>query len=209
MVARANIALYLIHVQIAKYSLKDVRTMKDIERRLISELMTNCRRSDRQLAKALGTSQPTVTRALHKLEKEGIIKEYCMIPDFTKLGYTLFAVTFVKLKTQLSRDELEKAREIAKESVKISLNFIMLERGMGMGYNGVFLSFHEDYSSFTLLKKWLAQFDFLELDEIQSFLVNLNDEIHYRSLTFSTLAKHILTRANQEKGEPAIKTGKT
>jgi DNA-binding Lrp family transcriptional regulator len=139
------------------------------------------------------------------LEREGAIKEYCMIPDFTKLGYTLFAVTFVKLRAQLGRDEIEKARQSAKESVKSSLNFIMLERGMGMGYNGVFLSFHEDYSSFTLLKKWLAQFDFIEVAEVQSFLVNLKDEIHYRSLTFSTLAKHILTHVNQEKGEPALK----
>ena len=131
-----------------------------------------------------------------------------MIPDFTKIGYTLFAVTFVKLKTQLNRDQLEKAREIAKESVKIIPNFIMLERGMGMSYDGVFLSFHENYSSFTLLKQWLAQFDFIEVSEIQSFIVNLEDQLHYRSLTFSTLAKHILTLANQEKGELAIKTGK-
>ena len=173
--------------------------MKDIERRLISELMTNCRRSDRQLAKALGVSQPTVTRTLHKFEKEGIIKEYCAIPDFTKVGYTLFAVTFVKLKSQLSQDQLEKAREIAKESVKIIPNFIMLERGMGMSYDGVFLSFHENYSSFTLLKQWLAQFDFLQVSSIQSFLIDLEDEIHYRSLTFSTLAKHILTLQTEQK----------
>jgi DNA-binding Lrp family transcriptional regulator len=58
--------------------------MKDIERRLISELMKNSRRSDRELAKALGTSQPTITRTRGKLEREGIIKEYTMIPDFTK-----------------------------------------------------------------------------------------------------------------------------
>ena len=182
--------------------------MKDIERRLISELMTNCRRSDRQLAKALSVSQPTVTRTLHKFEKEGIIKEYCAIPDFTKVGYTLFAVTFVKLKSQLSQDQLEKARQSAKENIRGSLNFIMLEKGMGMSYDGVFLSFHENYSSFTLLKQWLAQFDFIEVSEIQSFIVNLEDQLHYRSLTFSTLAKHILTLANQEKGELAIKTGK-
>jgi DNA-binding Lrp family transcriptional regulator len=44
--------------------------MKDIERRLISELMKNSRRSDRELAKALGTSQPTITRTRGKLERE-------------------------------------------------------------------------------------------------------------------------------------------
>jgi len=167
--------------------------MKDIERRLVSELMKNCRRSDRQLAKVLGVSQPTVTRTLHKLEKEGIIKEYTVVPDFRKLGYSLLAVTFVRLKKYLSKDELEKARKSAKESAKDNLNFIMLERGMGMGYDGVFLSFHTDYSSFTEHKKWLTQFDYLEVSDIQSFLINLEDEIQYRSLTFSTLAKHILT----------------
>jgi DNA-binding Lrp family transcriptional regulator len=167
--------------------------MKDFERRLVSELMKNCRRSDRQLAKVLGVSQPTVSRNLQKLEKEGIIKEYTVVPDFRKLGYSLLAVTFVKLKKYLSKDELEKARKSAKESAKDNLNFIMLERGMGMGYDGVFLSFHTDYSSFTEHKKWLTQFDYLEVSDIQSFLINLEDEIQYRSLTFSTLAKHILT----------------
>jgi DNA-binding Lrp family transcriptional regulator len=155
--------------------------------------MKNCRRSSRQLAKVLGVSQPTVTRTLHKLEKEGIIKEYTVVPDFRKLGYSLLAVTFVKLKKYLSKDELEKARKSAKENIESNLNFVMLERGMGMGYDGVFLSFHTDYSSFTEHMKWLAQFDYLEISDIQSFLINLEDEIQYRSLTFSTLAKHILT----------------
>jgi len=146
--------------------------MKDLERRLVSELMKNCRRSDRQLAKVLGVSQPTVSRNLQKLEKEGIIKEYTVVPDFMKLGYTLLAVTFVKLKKYLSKDEIEKAREAARESVESSLNFIMLERGMGMGYNGVFLSFHKDYACFTELKKWLTQYDVLEIADVQSFLVS-------------------------------------
>ena len=146
--------------------------MKDLERRLVSELMKNCRRSDRQLAKVLGVSQPTVSRNLQKLEKEGIIKEYTVVPNFMKLGYTLLAVTFVKLKKYLSKDEIEKAREAARESVESSLNFIMLERGMGMGYNGVFLSFHKDYACFTELKKWLTQYDVLEIADVQSFLVS-------------------------------------
>jgi len=35
---------------------------KDIEMRLLSELMKNSHRSDRELARTLKTSQPTVTR---------------------------------------------------------------------------------------------------------------------------------------------------
>lgn len=60
--------------------------MKNVELKLISELMKNSRRSYRELAKAVGVSQPTVSRTLKKLEKEGYIKEYTMIPDFLKLG---------------------------------------------------------------------------------------------------------------------------
>ncbi|MGD0160671.1 MAG: Lrp/AsnC family transcriptional regulator [Candidatus Bathyarchaeia archaeon] len=48
--------------------------MKDLEIRLISELMKNSRRSDRQIAKELGVSQPTVSRTIARLEKEGILR---------------------------------------------------------------------------------------------------------------------------------------
>lgn len=167
--------------------------MKEIERRLVSELMKNSRRSDRDLAKAIGVSQPTISRAIERLEKEGYIKEYTAIPDFAKLGYTLLAITFVKLKRYLTQDELEKARESAKSSIKGNSNFIMLERGMGMQHDGVFMSFHEDYSSFVRHTEWLKQFDFLELADIQSFIINLKDDIRYRPLTLSTLAQHMLT----------------
>jgi DNA-binding Lrp family transcriptional regulator len=67
--------------------------MKETELKLISELMKNSRRSDRELAKAIGTSQPTVSRMIQKLEKQGIISEYTMIPDFTKLGYSLLTIS--------------------------------------------------------------------------------------------------------------------
>lgn len=53
--------------------------MKDIEVRIISELMKNSRRSDRELAKAIGVSQPTISRTIKRLEKEGYIREYTMI----------------------------------------------------------------------------------------------------------------------------------
>mgnify|MGYP006271117405 CR=1 FL=1 len=51
------------------------RSLKDVELRIVAELMKNSRRSDRELAKVVGVSQPTVTRTRSRLEKEGIIKE--------------------------------------------------------------------------------------------------------------------------------------
>jgi DNA-binding transcriptional regulator YhcF (GntR family) len=50
--------------------------LKDIETRLIAELLKNSRRSDRELAKVLRASQPTITRARRKLEKESYIREF-------------------------------------------------------------------------------------------------------------------------------------
>jgi DNA-binding Lrp family transcriptional regulator len=167
--------------------------MKDVELKLISELMKNSRRSDRDLARIVGTSQPTVSRIIKKLEKEGVIKEYTMIPDFSKLGYKILALDFVKLKHTLEQQQINKAREIAKESLKAgSLEVVMLERGVGLGYDGVFISYHEDYSAHVKFVEWLRQFDFLELTEIRSFLVNLDDTVRYRPLTLYGLANHVL-----------------
>ena len=38
---------------------------------LLLELLKDSKRSDRELAKILGVSQPTITRLRHKLEKNG------------------------------------------------------------------------------------------------------------------------------------------
>ena len=82
--------------------------MKEIELKLLSELMKNSRRSDRDLAKAIGVSQPTVTRIRSRLEKEGYIKEYTMIPDFSRLGYEILALTLIKLRKRLVQKKRKK-----------------------------------------------------------------------------------------------------
>ena len=46
-----------------------MKELKPIDYKLLFELMKNSHRSDRQLAKALGVSQPTVTRRRAMLEK--------------------------------------------------------------------------------------------------------------------------------------------
>lgn len=173
---------------------KGAEGLKDIELRLVSELMKNSRRSDRELAKALGVSQPTVSRALERLEKQHIIREYTVIPDFQKLGYQLAALTLVKMKSGLTSEELERAREISLTDMKEKAppEIVLFERGIGDGYSGILISLHHSYTEYSKLREMMKLYPFLDHGATSSFLIDLNDKVHYRSLTFSTLARHLL-----------------
>ena len=119
--------------------------MKDTELRLISELMKNSCRSDRELAKALGVSQPTVSRTKAILEREGYISEYTIIPNFNKIGYHLFALTFFSWKEGVSKSEMEGAIKLAqKKAPSVPSNVVPIERGVGLRYNSVMWSFNRD-----------------------------------------------------------------
>jgi DNA-binding Lrp family transcriptional regulator len=169
--------------------------MKDVELKLIAELMKNSRRSDRELAKALGVSQPTVTRTRGKLEKEGYLREYTVIPDFVKLGFQLASFILVRVKKDLSAEEMEKAQQISlRDMAEGAPNEIVLfNRGMGGGYTGVLVSFHKSYSDYSKLVGRMKDYPFVDTSATLSFIVDLNDKIQYRYFTFSTLAKHLLT----------------
>jgi hypothetical protein len=79
--------------------------------------------------------------------------------------------------------------------------FIMLERGRGLGFDAAIISLHEDYLSYLKVLEWLRGFDFLELEKTDSFLINLEDEVRYRPLTFSTLATCLLLKAEKHGAE--------
>ena len=167
--------------------------------KLISELMKNSRRSDRELAKAVGVSQPTVSRLVKRLEKDGIIKEYTMIPDFRKLGYQLLALTFVKLREPLGSEETDKARKIAKQALEESpYGIVLLERGIGLGYDGVIVGLYEDYAAYTEHRNKLREYPFLEVTDVEGFLISLDDEVHYRPLTLQALAKQLLAMKKKD-----------
>jgi DNA-binding Lrp family transcriptional regulator len=172
--------------------------VKEIELKLVSELMKNSRRSDRELSKMIGVSQPTVTRVRTRLEKEGVIKEYTMIPDFRKIGYHLLGLTFVKLKRTLAPEEVEKVRKRTQlDLAKSNFGIIMLERGLGLGRDGVIAAYYKDYSDYTNHKKVLREYPFLEISDMDGFLISLDDEVHYRPLSLNSLASLLGRTLNQ------------
>jgi DNA-binding Lrp family transcriptional regulator len=180
--------------------------MKEVERKLISELMKNSRRSDRQLARAVGVSQPTVSRLIKKLEKQGYIREYTMIPDFRKLGYQLLGLTLVRLKRVLTPDQVEKARELTRQKLKESrFANIMFERGMGLGGDGVLVTLYEDYASYAEQKIEMKQHPFIEVTEVDSFITSLDDKVRYLPLTMSAVAEHMLKIPEKQEKQRAKK----
>lgn len=173
--------------------------MKEVELKLISELIRNSRRSDRELARAIGVSQPTVSRLTKKLEKEGVIKEYTIIPDFTKLGFEIMCITFVKRSKEISAEEFENVRKIGEDAVEKGMKNIMTMRGLGLGHDVVIISVHEDYTSFLTLLADIRQFPYADVTDIQTFVISLSDKIQYRPLTFSPLARYIRTLNEKKK----------
>lgn len=184
--------------------------LKDIEVRIIAELMKNSRRSDREIAKIVRVSQPTVTRARAKLEKEGIIKEYTMIPDFRRLGYEIMGVSFFNTGETLNEnEEAELRKAVAELEKKNPYASLIAVNGQGIGKDRMFITLYRDYAAYTEAMYLTRQLPHVHAESLESFLVDLNDEENYRLLTLEQVARHIqssrkvLTEETDEKHAPS------
>ncbi len=176
--------------------------LKEIERKMLSELVKNSRRSDRELAKAIGTSQPTATRIRSKLEKEGVIKEYTIIPNLGKIGYSILALTFMKLdlKNSLPSSEIVKFREIHYNAMSKNPSALMLvKRGMGLGYDAVLISLHQDYASCDKFRAFIRQNMTDRINDMDTFLINLEEEENSLPFSFGLLALQMLALPCKDK----------
>jgi DNA-binding Lrp family transcriptional regulator len=172
--------------------------MKPVERRLLSELMKNSRRSDRELARVLGISQPTVTRLRGKLEKMGVIKEYTMIPDFNKLGYDLMSFTCVKMKQGLNSEEEQEFHKYFSKFEKEHPHAELISvKGMGLNKDYAFVGFFKDYSTYSEINRLSKTVPYSDINETQSFLVNLKDTGLRKVLSMSSIAKDTLIQEKQ------------
>ena len=176
--------------------------MKEVEARLISELMKNSRRSDRELAEAVGVSQPTISRLIKKLEKEGYIKEYTIVPDFEKLGYNLLGFTLVKQKA-VTAQELAEVRKASTEVEKANPHAsLMAVDGLGFGKDVLFATFYTDYPAYARAMELTKRLPFVDLDNIETFLVSIKDRNNYRILSMSQIAKHFAATHTGEDRKP-------
>jgi DNA-binding Lrp family transcriptional regulator len=142
-----------------------MKELKPIDYKILFELMKDSHRSDRQLAKSLGVSQPTVTRRRAMLE-ENFIEGYTVIPKFGQIGFEIYAITFLKskLKHQTGEERIQGLQKM-KEWYSKQTNVIMVMEGRGMGWDAVCISLHqnfEDFASFirahdSELSEWVVE----------------------------------------------------
>ena len=155
---------------------------KELAQQLLRELLKNSKRSDRELAKVLKVSQPTITRTRRRLEQNGLIEDYTIVPNFRKMGFEILALTFVKMRPEiLSPEVMEKARKYAAKFP----NGIFVSIGEGLGMTAVIISFHRNYTDY---HKHLNQMrvDWKEITEdIRSFIISVGEgEFKRFSLTY-------------------------
>ena len=121
---------------------------------ILLEYLKDSNRSDRQIAKVLGVSQPTVSRMRSRLLEEGLVRHFSAIPDFAKMGYEIMAFSFVKFNMERVKEIEEKAKDWAQSHPEI----IFSSRAEGMGMDAITLSVHKNYAEYMNFlienKKW-------------------------------------------------------
>jgi DNA-binding Lrp family transcriptional regulator len=126
-----------------------MKELKPIDYKLLFELIKDSHRSDRRLAKAIGVSQPTITRRRALLE-ENFIEGYTVIPKFGKIGYELAAFTFLKSKLkQKTGQEKEETLKKMKEWYLNQSNVVLVADGRGMGWDAICVSLHKNFTDYT------------------------------------------------------------
>ena len=139
---------------------------------LLYEFMKNSKRSDRELAKIVKVSQPTITRMRKNLEKSEYIREYTIVPAVEKLGFEIIALTF--LSTSTRPKDVKEMQEWILESQKIVFS------SLGEGLDGktlLLVSVHRDFTDFSEFTRELRGILGLKGASLESFLVSLKTDM--------------------------------
>ena len=140
--------------------------------KLLYEMMKNSKRSDREIAKIIGVSQPTITRMRQRLEKTGYIRDYTVVPDLEKLGYEIAAFTFMTIANSNVKSEN------MKKWIESNSKVIFSASGDGLnGKSSIIVSIHKDFTDYSefmseFRSKWSES-----ITNVDSFLVPLRGDV--------------------------------
>ena len=166
--------------------------MKDSELKVVIELIKNSHRSDRELARAIGVSQPTLSRIREKLEKQGVIREYTIIPNYPQLGFELLSITFTRMKGPLSKEILDDYAKRARDTMNEHPSALILgSTGLGCNADYVAIAFHRNYTEYTGFMRDIKEFPNVNIDETKSFIIDISDKDQFQPLSFTHLAGYL------------------
>jgi DNA-binding Lrp family transcriptional regulator len=146
------------------------------------EIMKNSKKSDRDIAKTLGISQPTVTRIRKKLEKK-VIRSYTAIPYFPEVGIDLISFNFGKCENP-KKDMDVCLKQMAKSNKKT----IFISSGEGLRKNCIVVALHKDYRDYV---DFLTAIRLQCKNDFESFLVPTTRD---HTLDFSTAVINLLKK---------------
>lgn len=160
--------------------------MKNREKELLIQLLRNSKLSDREIAKKLKTSQPTVTRTRHNLENR-FINSYTIVPNLSKLGIKIIAFTFASCPTP-NTDFFDDVKSFLEEESDI----VFAGHGEGLGKTGILISFHNDFSGYTdfMRKVRLKCKGFAQT--VESFVVSTDKLL--RTLNMTKAVESLITK---------------
>ena len=163
--------------------------LKDIDFRILSELLQNSKRSDRDLARQIGVSQPTVTRRRARLEKEAI-DDYTLIPKWTALGYKILGITLVGTDSVTrTKDKDTTERERARRWLSKHPQILLGSGCNGNGSDAIMMSVHRSYAEYDELLRELRRDLGDTINHVQSILVNLGGTEVLKPLGLKYLAE--------------------
>ena len=116
--------------------------MKKTMKTILCELLRDSSKSDRELAKHLGVSQPTVSRLRNRLMDEGLIRHFSVTPDLNALGFEIIAIT------SFTSDHSDAIAEKARKWTMSRPNVLFAARAEGKGRNAVMVSLHTNYTDY-------------------------------------------------------------
>jgi DNA-binding Lrp family transcriptional regulator len=150
--------------------------------KLLFELIKNSKRSDRELAKTLDMSQPTVTRLRKILEKEAI-SQYTLIPNLSYLDFDIVAFTFARTK-ELVQPLVDEGGKWAKQQPCV----LFVSTGQGVDSDMLMVSMHKDYASFARFYHVFRTDWSKYLHDFRIFLISLKGSMLLKPFSFDYLA---------------------
>ena len=166
---------------------------------ILSRLIKNAKTSDRQLARELGVSQPTITRRRARLEREGFLN-YNTVPNFKKLGVELMAFMLLVFKRQVHEHDHEKEDCNHRLLTFISKqpNLVFASSGHGLGMTRIMMTVHKNYSDYV---KFLGVIDDRWgtcLERNASFIISFKSDTILKQFSFENIIDYLHTESAEQ-----------